>query len=101
MYAIISKFHFALESMLRFCYCSQRIHASLSLHSPATVLLFYVAAFGIFLGRTYFLEVFSVHFRLAQTFASFRRRRRRLSFFCLVFVSHLIMEILAAKRVFA
>lgn len=44
---------------------------ALELSSPATVLLFYVAAaFGIFLGRTYFLEVFSVHFRLAQTFAS-------------------------------
>lgn len=71
---------------------------ALELSSPATVLLFYVAAaFGIFLGRTYFLEVFSVHFRLAQTFAS-------LCLFlplCLVFVSHLIMEILAAKRIFA
>lgn len=47
------------------------LHFALKLSSPATVLLFYVAvAFGIFLGRTYFLEVFSVHFRLAQTFAS-------------------------------
>lgn len=74
------------------------LHFALKLSSSATVLLFYVAAaFGIFLGRTYFLEVFSVHFRLARLLHHF-------AFFmllCLVFVSHLIMEILAAKRIFA